>query len=215
MKKSSPVKNTLIFILLLLILASVIWYLHDLKGVRRAVKGIGDPVQTETEGGTTMSVGSWEVNVTYKYAYDIEALVVHAKDYSGFRLGDRLAPKDAALAWGKVAEYNEKIDFHWEQSGRWYGWQYDSVAALEPVGGIEGVSQHSANCHLIPKDSSVRRKISRIKMGDHIHIKGYLVDINASKPNGATFWWHSSVTRDDTGDGACELIYVTDIEWVE
>ena len=55
-------------------------------------------------------------------------------------------------------------------------------------------------------------------MGDQVKIKGKLVDIfakNIGEPgkfDPESFEWKSSVTREDTGGGACETIYVEDIE---
>ena len=54
-----------------------------------------------------------------------------------------------------------------------------------------------------------------VRRGDHIRIKGYLVNVDAVKPNGSeSYYWHSSTSRTDTGDGACEVIYATEISWV-
>jgi hypothetical protein len=38
-------------------------------------------------------------------------------------------------------------------------------------------------------------------------MEGYLVNINGMVGNG-TVRWNSSLTRNDTGDGACEVFYV-------
>jgi hypothetical protein len=85
---------------------------------------------------------------------------------------------------------------------------------LSVVGDETDVNTQIANCHLVPADSSVRRQVKRIHAGDHIRVKGYLVDIYGVKDNGQYFTWTSSTTREDTGDGACELIYVTSVEWL-
>ena len=45
--------------------------------------------------------------------------------------------------------------------------------------------------------------------------KRFFVDVDARKSNGETYWWHSSVSREDTGDGACEVMYVTSVEWLD
>jgi hypothetical protein len=43
-----------------------------------------------------------------------------------------------------------------------------------------------------------------------VHLEGFLVD--AARPGG---WrWNTSMTRDDTGGGACELIYVERVDVV-
>jgi hypothetical protein len=46
--------------------------------------------------------------------------------------------------------------------------------------------------------------IQGLRVGQIVTLDGYLV--NATGPEGRT--WNSSLTRDDTGNGACELIYV-------
>ena len=86
---------------------------------------------------------------------------------------------------------------------------------LDPVGGIDGVARQCSNNHLIPADTRVKKAIKKIKKGDHIRITGYLVYIDGKKSDGTTFFWNSSTTRDDDGDGACEVIYVTDVEWLK
>jgi len=50
--------------------------------------------------------------------------------------------------------------------------------------------------------------MKHVRQGELVHLDGFLVD--ASRPDG---WrWRSSLRRDDTGDGACELVYVEDLE---
>jgi len=53
-------------------------------------------------------------------------------------------------------------------------------------------------------DAEVAYQLERVRVGDVVSLDGMLVE--ADKANG---WrWRSSLTRDDTGDGACELVYV-------
>jgi hypothetical protein len=71
-----------------------------------------------------------------------------------------------------------------------------------------------SNNHLVSEKFYIRSKISRIRKGDHIRIKGYLISLNC---DGETLW--SSTVRDDTGmkannEGSCEIIYVTDVRWL-
>jgi hypothetical protein len=47
-----------------------------------------------------------------------------------------------------------------------------------------------------------------VRAGSLVRFSGYLVKVEA--PDG---WaWVSSLTRDDTGAGACELVWVDDLE---
>ena len=184
------------------------------SGRRNAVAGLGEPVQTPESGHFERTVGQWKMSFDYEYAYDIEALVIHTKNYPETDIGGKLAPKDLALAWGTVAAYNKSIDFHWGQSGRWYHWYADTYEEIAPacLPGIDAetsVSVQSANTHIIAADRSVKSTISRIRRGDHVHLKGYLVNISGSAPGGKTFIWNSSTSRYDSGNGSCEVFYVT------
>ncbi len=200
----------LIAVLALVVIAAVV-FLNRGGKEQRSISGLEPPVQQAAEGGVQLEESGYSVNITFKYSYEIDAVVLSARSYHGSSLGDRLAPKDLALGWGTVAEYNDRIDFHWSQSGRWYYWRVNSDTDLSPVGGSGGVAKQSANNHIIPADDSVKKQLGRVKKGDHVIITGYLVDLRGEKPDGSYFTWNSSVSRDDTGDGACELIYATDI----
>ena len=173
-----------------------------------------DTVQKAVTGGEKKKVGEYDVRITYKYSYELCGLAVSTHNYPGTGIGNRLAPKDVAMAWGDVARNNDKIDFHWSQSGRWYHWSASSNEEIAPVGGITGVNTHSANNHLIAADDDVAGSIKHIKEGDYVVITGYLVDIYAEDDSGRTFTWNSSTSRNDTGDGACEVIYVTEVKWL-
>jgi hypothetical protein len=61
--------------------------------------------------------------------------------------------------------------------------------------------------HLIPASDAVRRSIDRVRPGELVHLEGFLVD--ARRPDG--WHWNTSLTREDTGFGACELVYVEEI----
>ncbi len=63
---------------------------------------------------------------------------------------------------------------------------------------------HSGNMHMIPANPGVKADLDDVGEGDLVRFSGYLVD--ASGPNG--FTWKTSLSRDDTGDGSCELFYV-------
>jgi len=206
--------GSLILILIVAVLVAAL-VISQGKGVRRGVAGIGDPVQKKASFSEIRQIDGYDVCLSSDHYYDIEALVVSTKKYSGISLADKLSDIDVALAWGKVAEYNDRIDFHWSQSGRWYHWRAKSYEEIAPVGGEREVNVHSSNNHLIPMDESLRAAIKTIKKGDHIRIKGYLVNVDAVNRDMKTFTWHSSTSREDGGGGACEIIYVKDIEWLD
>ncbi len=185
-------------------------------GRRRAIAGIGDPIQKEAEGTLTPDIEGYDTTITYLYSYEIEGLVLSAKEYTDYSIGGKLASRDIGLAWGKVAEYNTKVNFHWKQRNRWLEYYLDSYEELEFFGGYEGITRNVSNNHAIALDPEIRKQINRIKKGDHVRLKGYLVNVDIVRErDGAIIPWHSSVSREDEGDGACEVIYVTGVEMLK
>ncbi|GAP66011.1 hypothetical protein MBSD_n1313 [Mizugakiibacter sediminis] len=134
--------------------------------------------------------------------FEVTARVLHREDYR-FDDGAALAPVDLALGWGRMSDSAVLKDIEITQGQRFYGWHVDAF----PIPRRE-IETHSANMHLIPADRSVERAIERARAGEVVHFSGYLVE--ADRPNG---WrWRSSLSRDDTGDGACELVWVERFE---
>ena len=86
------------------------------------------------------------------------------------------------------------------QSGRFYRWRVQQF----PIPRRE-IETHSANMHLIPANDSVKAKFKQVRSGDIVELTGALVNVNSDIDN----WrWTTSKTRNDTGNGACELIWV-------
>ncbi len=70
------------------------------------------------------------------------------------------------------------------------------------------IKTHSANMHMIPANSEVRDKLASVRKGHLIMLKGKLVNVTANDG----WHWNTSTTRADTGAGACELVWVDQIE---
>ncbi len=196
-----------------------IWFFANMwyhTGKRRAISGLEEPKQTDVTGGFDLIRGDYSCKVTLKCSYDIDALVVHTKEYSGSGLDDALAPVDLGLAWGKVAELNDTIDFHWDQRNRRCiaSDLYDADMAL--LGGRENLVKGFSNNHIIPAEKVVEKEVRKIRAGDRVRLRGYLVYIEGTKMStGQVANYNSSTTREDEGDGACEVFYVTNVDIID
>ncbi|HNY47676.1 MAG TPA: hypothetical protein PKN64_12015, partial [Casimicrobium sp.] len=62
----------------------------------------------------------------------------------------------------------------------------------------------SANMHLIPSDTAVKKVLSAARVGNVVAIEGHLVDAKSDSGWSMT----TSLTREDSGAGACEIVYV-------
>jgi hypothetical protein len=132
--------------------------------------------------------------------FDIQARVLSKERYTG-DFPSPLAPYDLALGWGPMSDtvVLEKLDI--TQSNRNYHWRYWGTS---PIPEAE-ITRHSANMHLIPASPAVAETIAAFRIGSVVKLTGYLVE--ASHPQ-ASHPWRSSLTREDTGQGSCEIIYV-------
>ena len=75
---------------------------------------------------------------------------------------------------------------------------------------VNQVMNHSANTHILPANNDIARQVKNVRRDDMVRLQGYLVQV--TKADG--FLWRSSLTRGDTGDGSCEVLWVTGVEVV-
>lgn len=137
-------------------------------------------------------------HLTALASFELRARVLSREDYR-FDAGAALSPIDLALGWGRMSDSAVLDQVSISQFGRFYYWHVDAFPIPE-----REIIESSANMHLIPADSSVKRAMARSRAGDVIELHGYLV--SARMPDGGE--WRSSTTRSDSGYGACELIWV-------
>ena len=84
-----------------------------------------------------------------------------------------------------------------------YRWSGALTPAFNP--------EKASNNHLIPADPVTAARIGAIHVGDQIRMTGLLVDYTVTKDGQEIFTRRTSLTRGDTGNGACEILYVTDL----
>lgn len=134
----------------------------------------------------------------------LQARVLSRENYS---LGpeSRFSPTDLALGWGPMSEPGMADRLHVSQGGRWYRYRWGPGGPPMPP---REIAVHSANMHMVPADSLVARELAKVRAGDLLKLQGWLIRID--DPSG--WHWVSSMTREDVGDGACELVLVCAIE---
>lgn len=144
---------------------------------------------------------SFNVNgyrITPLESFQIEARVLSTEHYSFGREAD-LSPVDLALGWGKMSDEAILKDIKISQSNRFYYWRVDEF----PIPRRE-IETQSANMHMIPADDAIASTLKSVKTGQVVKITGFLVRADANDG----WHWQSSLTREDTGNGACEVVYV-------
>ena len=204
----------MIYILLLTTLCGVLLFFVQSKGYRRGIAGIPTPRFSDAAGTFEETIDGTRFVMRSVSGYEIEGLVVHTRNYNDGSASNQLSPKDLGLAWGKIAEYNDRVDFHWSHGDRYlYFWQPQDNQI--PNGDRWYDMQYQcSNNHVIPANDRVRKQIGLITTGDHVRLKGYLVYIKGYKDGKLVMTWDSSTTLYDSGNHSCEVFYVTDVEFI-
>ncbi len=165
---------------------------------------LADPDQSAYRGNEHIPFehGDLSVKIYPRANYKIYAMVMSKKHYS-FGWESNLSPYDLALAWNKLMlpEYQREIEYN--HGNRWYFFRYSNNFPLP----ASYVYRHSANTHIIPSTSGLKKFLDLVRVRDKVYMEGYLVNVNGKKGKD-TVWWNSSLTRDDRGDGACEILYL-------
>jgi hypothetical protein len=160
-----------------------------------------EPLQSELSDSTALRHGRWLL--TPRAGYDITARILGREDYHFDAISD-LVPEDLALGWGPMSDNQVLAAFDISQGARFYSWRPRAALPIER----QAVIEHSANTHVIPADAGVGKQLARLRVGQVVHLRGLLVD--ATRDDGA--WMHTSLSRSDTGAGACEVMLVEELQ---
>ena len=185
---------------MLLIAAGRQWMQRDI-GHPPGMLVAGDPVQLAT-ADSDAPVSHGEFQLKRRAGFEVTARVLSTRRYR-WGLGADLSPIDLALGWGPMSDQSVLDHLDISQGNRWYFFRYENPPPLAP----DDLSKNSANMHMIPAEPWVEDELLNLRHGDVVSLNGYLVD--AQHPTG--FSWRTSLSREDTGGGSCELFLVTGI----
>lgn len=156
------------------------------------------PEQQDIAHGAPFADGDF--TITPLADFSLTARVLSREDYR-FDRAAALSPTDLAFGWGRMSDSSVLARLDISQSNRWYYYHWDSDAPPIPK---DEIIRSSANMHIIPADATVRAALKQVRPGDLVHLEGQLIEAHGKDGSD----WRSSMTRDDTGDGACEVVYV-------
>lgn len=158
------------------------------------------PLQRELRAATPLHLDDYVV--TPLAEFQVTGRVLGTRRYRAGREAD-LSPIDFAMGWGPMTEPAVLDQLEISQSARYYAYRYRAPPIPPPE-----IVRHSANMHLIPATGEVAAQLLDVQPAQHVRFKGFLVKVEARDG-----WrWQSSMTRHDSGRGACELVVVDAIE---
>ena len=116
-----------------------------------------------------------------------------------------VSPVDLTLGWRLMSNQEVLDQLRLEKLPRAYSWSWRNNKFPARVADIV---EHSANMHMVPATDEIAKRLESIVQANVVSLRGYLVQINFS--DGGV--WRSSLTRKDSGNGACELVWVEDLK---
>ncbi len=168
-----------------------------------------EPVQVKTdEPEFSVTVADVDYRVQPLYDYDLVGLVVsyrhHDGNYGLHRVwGDNLNVSDVCVVWRDNAFKTPlpRLEF-------WNG-QFTCNVKTSDRDAWESFNMNQlSNNHLLTNEPRIRKVLNGINVGDQIRIRGWL----SNYKNGSGGSRGTSVTREDSGNGACETIFVKHAE---
>ena len=191
---------------------------------RKSMRGVNDiasqllqePQQVKINEAPVISFekDGYRYNLTPLFEYRISSLLVSKINYKMFSIYkyESIFPVDLCLIWGsnlsRGLHQDSALSFKQDCRWCWVNWRRNIGFNMNEF----------SNNHLLINDARIERIVHSLLPSDQITIRGKLVNVNAQligkgdDYSPAQLKWNTSVRRTDTGAGACEVIYVEDVE---
>jgi len=181
-----------------------LWSLYSRRDIERApgVLAAAEPEQHLLDGAPLVPHGEFMLKPRAEFSATVR--ILRREDYSLGRLSS-LVPTDFAVGWGPMSDSGVLGQIEISQANRFYFWRTESWPLSR-----EEIETHSANWHLIAGSDAVRKTLGRLRAGSLVELRGQLVDIEGREERMTT-----SLSRSDTGAGACEILLASSAHIIE
>jgi hypothetical protein len=181
-----------------------IWHLYSTRDIQRGpgVLAVDEPVQQLIDSAPLIEHGDFRLRPRADFSATVR--ILHREDYLLGELAS-LVPTDFAVGWGRMSDSSVLKDIEISQANRFYFWRTENW----PLERAE-IESHSANWHVIPDNDAVRHVLGRLRAGSLVELRGRLVDVEGKDGGMST-----SLSRSDTGPGACEILLATSARELE
>jgi hypothetical protein len=135
--------------------------------------------------------------------YQFEARII---SMAWFRKTDpvsfgKVSPMDLGVGWGRMSDSANIDALEWSHSTRFLSFKYANGLPLP----LDEIIRSIANVHVLPANDDVLEKLEGLRPGQKVRVTGYLVELKGNSR------FRSSLTREDRGAGACEMMWVESV----
>lgn len=176
---------------------------------------LNEPVQTQVTQAAFLTKSN-DINYSIQplYEYDLVGLVVSKHDANTWwdsihrEWNDHLNIVDLCVVWGNNVRNGvyQEINFSSGQFTCNFSTNSNEVFAAFDQSAI-------SNNHLLTDQPSIAKRIRSVRVGDQIHFRGHLVEYSHNQ--GFPFKRGTSIVRTDTGNGACETVFIDSFDIIK
>lgn len=144
--------------------------------------------------------------------YELAGEVLDKSVNRGYGDEEAMFPLDLAVGWGSILDTDVEsyVELGYEKTrkfGQFLNCRID-LEEIPPTVDQKQIMTHISNTHILPATENIYNAIVHLEKGQKVLLRGYLV--NARNAQGA--FLNTSRDREDMGAGACECMYVNQIQ---
>ena len=188
------IKHLLIFVLL----CGGVYYYWTTRPVEHGPGVVAPETPTQQTTYNRDQISYKDFTLTPQAEINLEARVLSIKNYYFDKYSD-LSPTDIVFGWGPMSDERNLSSLMVRQSERSFYWEMANPPIKQ-----QKMWAHATNMHLVGATQKIREKISALRQGQIVKLKGLLV--NAKSQAGWTL--KTSLKRSDIGDGSSELVWI-------
>ncbi len=177
------------------------WHTREPSAIERApgVLAPEQPFQQRVDRQHHAQISHGDFELTPLAEFSAESRLLSRLSYRTDE-GAALSPLDFAIGWGRMSDTAVIEQLGVEQGARFFTYRWADQPPIPP----DEIVRSATNVHLIPANAAVSAALARLRAGEVIRLEGLLVE--ARRSDG--WHWRSSLSREDSGAGACELLLV-------
>ena len=188
------IKHLLIFVLL----CGGVYYYWTTRPVEHGPGVVAPETPTQQTTYNRDQISYKDFTLTPQAEINLEARVLSIKNYYFDKYSD-LSPTDIVFGWGPMSDERNLSSLMVRQSERSFYWEMANPPIKQ-----QKMWAHATNMHLVGATQKIREKISALRQGQIVKLKGLLV--NAKSQAGWTL--KTSLKRSDIGDESSELVWI-------
>lgn len=176
------------------------------KEMGPGIKVTDEPIQINLPKEKQYTFNKDGFSLTVVAEFSGKGRVLHTKTYSRGE-PSKLSPIDLSIGWKQMSDDSIIKHLKIHQDHRFVKWrpkEWDGKTSWRKI------TRNAANIHIIPINKEILNIVENLDNGEVIEFSGKLVRVK--RPNWPGWSWNTSMTRGDTGNGACEILYLEGIE---